>query len=211
MTKKYKLLKDLPTFKAGDEFFLSNKGNLVAGTPENPETITTNIYGVDRPVDLIAYSQKTLEEFPDILTEWFEEVKESTDSIHWEPKRGDKCFILENANIRPTVYTAMLRDYNAWRVGRVFRTEEECEKARDRELAEVRLRRTSTFTPDFENGRGGWFVAYNHLEGKLEYFQCSWQDAGESVRYETREDAEKSIKENEREWKIYFGIEEGEK
>lgn len=209
MTKKYKLLKDLPTFKAGDEFFLSNKGNLVAGTPENPETITTNIYGVDRPVDLIAYSQKTLEEFPDILTEWFEEVKESTDSIHWEPKRGDKCFILENANIRPTVYTAMLRDYNAWRVGRVFRTEKECEKAYYRELVEARLRRTSTFEPDFENDNGGWVVFYNPQEKILETHEVYRYDYGEIVRYETNEDAKKSIKENREDWLVYFGVKEG--
>ena len=37
--KRYKLLKDLPTFKAGDEFFISQSGNLIAGTPENPKIV----------------------------------------------------------------------------------------------------------------------------------------------------------------------------
>lgn len=46
--------------------------------------------------------------------------------------------------------------------------------------------------------------------GDLFYISQSWQDAGESVRYETREDAEKSIKENREDWLIYFGIREGE-
>ena len=207
--KRYKLLKDLPTFKAGDEFFLSDKGNLVARTPENPETITANIYGIDRPVDLIAYSQKTLEKFPDILTEWFEEIEEeSVDSIHWIPKFGNKYFILENSNIRPTFYTGMLRDYSAWRTGKIFRAKEECEKARDHELAEVRLRRTSKFKPDFENDKGGWIVVYNYRYHKLFAQNVQFEDAGEPVRYETREDAEKSIKENREDWMIYFGIEE---
>ena len=94
-------------------------------------------------------------------------------------------------------------------MGRTYRTKEECEKAYKRELAEVRLRRTSNFKPDFKNGNGGWFVTYNHLEGKLEYFQCSWQDSGEPVRYKTREDAKESIKENERDWLNYFGIKKG--
>ena len=37
MDKRYKLLKDLPTFKAGDEFFISKDGNLIAGTPKKTE------------------------------------------------------------------------------------------------------------------------------------------------------------------------------
>ena len=190
---KYKLLKDLPGLKKGT---ILSEGEPIFGV----KTLITK----NNDVGTTFIGNELFEEL-------FEEIQEEpTDSIHWNPRIGDRCFILENTNIRPTLYTGMLRDYNAWRTGKIFRTEEECEKACDRELAEVRLRRTSTFTPDFENGRGGWFVAYNHLEGKLEYFQCSWQDAGESVRYETREDAEKSIKENREDWLIYFGIREGE-
>ena len=36
--KQYKLLKDLPTFKAGQLAYISKTGNLIAGTPENQET-----------------------------------------------------------------------------------------------------------------------------------------------------------------------------
>ena len=145
--KQYRLLKDLPTFKAGDLFYISEYGALIYD---------------DGGFGVMAYAQSTLEKFPNILTEWFEEIEEPTDSIHWKPKIGDRCFILENANIRPTNYTGMLRDYNAWRTGRVFRTEEECEKALDRELAEVRLRKNSDFEPDFKNGKGGWIVGYDY-------------------------------------------------
>lgn len=100
----------------------------------------------------------------------------------------------------------MLRDYNAWRTGRVFRTEEECEKALDRELAEVRLRRTSDFEPDFENGNGGWIVGYDHEEDRLLATPIDYIDYGEPIRYATKEEAEKSIRENREDWKIYFGI-----
>ena len=197
--KRYKLLKDLPTFKAGQLAYISKTGNLIAGIPENQETTETGLI-------IMIYHETTLKKFPNILTEWFEEVQEPTDSIHWKPKIGDRCFILENANIRPTNYTGMLRDYNAWSTGRVFRTEEECEKARDRELAEVRLQRTSTFKPDFENGKGGWIVFYDHECKTLAIFKIGCYDSGEPVHYATREEAEKSIRENERDWKIYFGI-----
>lgn len=201
--KRYKLLKDLPTFKAGQLAYISKTGNLIAGTPENQKTTETGLI-------IMIYHETTLKKFPNILTEWFEEIKEPTDSIHWKPKIGDRCFILENANIRPTNYTGMLRDYNAWCTGRVFRTEEECEKALDRELAEVRLRRTSTFKPDFKNDRGGWAVYYDYGCETLAVCGFDYYDAGEPVRYATREDAEKSIEENERDWKIYFGIKEEE-
>ena len=197
--KRYKLLKDLPTFKAGQLAYISKTGNLIAGTPENQKTTETGLI-------IMIYHETTLKKFPEILTEWFEEIKEPLDSIHWKPKIGDRCFILENANIRPTNYTGMLRDYNAWCTGRVFRTEEECEKALDRELAKVRLQRTSTFKPDFENGKGGWAVYYDHGCETLAVCKFDDYDAGEPVRYATREEAEKSIRENEQDWKIYFGI-----
>ena len=197
--KRYKLRKDLPTFKAGQLAYISKTGNLIAGTPENQKTTETGLI-------IMIYHETTLKKFPNILTEWFEEIEEPTDSIHWKPKIGDRCFILENANIRPTNYTGMLRDYNAWCTGRVFRTEEECEKALDRELAEVRLRRTSTFKSDFENGKGGYIVYYDYSNNRLECLVCGWQNAGESVRYATEEEDEKSIRENKQDWKIYFGI-----
>lgn len=199
--KRYRLLKDLPTFKAGQLAYISKTGNLIAGTPENQETTETGLI-------IMIYHETTLKKFPNILTEWFEEIEEPTDNIHWKPKIGERCFILENANIRPTNYTGMLRDYNAWCTGRVFRTEEECEKARGRELAEVRLQRTSTFKPDFENGKGGWIVFYDHECKTLAIFKIGCYDSGEPVHYATREEAEKSIRENREDWMIYFGVKE---
>lgn len=198
--KQYRLLKDLPTFKAGQLAYISKTGNLIAGTPENQETTETGLI-------IMIYHETTLKKFPNILTEWFEEI-ELTDSIHWKPKNDDRCFILENANIRPTNYTGMLRDYNAWRTGRVFRTEEECEKARDRELAEVRLRRTSDFKPDFENGNGGWLVGYDHEDDRLLAVPIDYIDYGEPVRYATEEEAKRSISENREDWLAYLGIKE---
>lgn len=194
--KQYKLLKDLPELKAGSTFVEVGKGDM-----ENLKLI----YQIDDDgVPRCAYTWID----PEKPNEWFEEIRESTDSIHWNPMIGEKCFILENANIIPTLFTGKLRDYNAWRTGKIFRTEEECEKARDRELAEARLRRTSTFEPDFKDDKAGWAIYYNHRRQELWCDETLWYDAGEPVRYETEEEAEKSIKENERDWLTYFGIEE---
>jgi hypothetical protein len=190
---KYRLLKDLPNLKKGT---ILSEGEPIFGV----RTLITK----NNSVGTTFIGNELFEEL-------FEEIQEKpTDSIHWKPRIGDRCFILENANIIPTLFTRMLRDYNAWRTGRVFRTKKEAEQAFDRELAEVRLRRTSTFKPDFDNDKGGWVVFYNYSNRKLYSMLDCRTNSGEPVRYATREDAQKSIEENERDWKIYFGIEEGE-
>lgn len=99
-------------------------------------------------------------------------------------------------------------DYYRRALGFIYPTEEECEKARERKLAKVRLQRTSTFKPDFENGNGGWVVFFSYMHKELHPIREGYSDSGEPVRYATEEEAEKSIKENEQDWKIYFGIEE---
>lgn len=60
--KRYKLKKDLPTFKAGGTFHINDKGNLV---PDN-----------EFSKGIVAYSKSTLDKFPSILTDWFEEYEE---------------------------------------------------------------------------------------------------------------------------------------
>ena len=188
---KYKLLKDLPGLKKGT---ILSEGEPIFGV----KTLITK----NNDVGTTFIGNELFEEL-------FEEIQEEpTDSIHWNPRIGDRCFILENANIKPTLYTGRLRDCNAWRTGKIFRNEEECEKARDRELAEARLRRTSTFEPDFENDNGGWVVFYNPREKKLETDEVYRFDYGEIVRYETEEEAQRSTEENREDWLTYFGIEE---
>ena len=187
---KYRLLKDLPGLEKGSILSEYGSGSVLR--------------------ILVAEEGKTVANFfsNEMFEKFFEEIKEPVDSIHWKPKIGDRCFILENANIRPTNYTGMLRDYNAWSTGRVFRTEEECEKARDRELAEVRLQRTSNFEPDFEDCRGGWVVYYNYKDKELYAYDTDYDDSGEIVRYATKEEVEKSIRENREDWMKHFGVKE---
>lgn len=202
--KQYRLLKDLPTFKAGQLAYISKTGNLIAGTPENQKTTETGLI-------IMIYHETTLKKFPNILTEWFEEIKEPTDSAHWTPKKDDEYFWMNSyGETQPDVWDGDSIDSMRLALGMVYRTEEECEEARDRRLAEVRLRRTSTFKPDFENEGGGWIVFYNHKDRELYTAVDPIADGGEPVRYATKEDAKKSIKENRKDWLIYFGIKEGQ-
>lgn len=202
--KQYRLLKDLPTFKAGQLAYISKTGNLIAGTPENQKTTETGLI-------IMIYHETTLKKFPNILTEWFEEIKEPTDSIHWKPKKDDEYFWMNSyGETQPDVWDGDSIDIMRLALGMIYRTEEECERARERKLAEVRLRQTSNFKPDFKNGKGGWAVYYDHGHETLAVCELDDCDAGEPVRYATREEAKKSIEENEQDWKIYFGIKEEE-
>lgn len=195
---KYKLLKDTPTIKAGTIF----------------EEVTSDFDGLKELTRITPIGAKTIPQFTiqdiDNFDEWFEEI-EPTDSIHWEPKNDDiYYYITIEGSVDSDIWTEHPMDDDRWTFGNIYRTEEECEKARDRRLAKVRLQRTSTFEPDFENGKGGWAVYYDHGHETLAVCKLDDCDAGEPVRYATREDAKKSIEENEQDWKIYFGIKEEE-
>ena len=198
----YKLLKDLPTFKAGQLAYVSSLGNLMAGTPEEPEIAYTGL-------NLMMYHKTTLDKFPEILTEWFEEIKEPVNSIHWKPKYDDWYFyISDHGSVCSDIWNDNYTDNKRLAFGFVYRTEEECKAALDRKLAEARLRQTSTFEPDFENCEGGWVVGYDYDDNSLIAIPVDNADYGEIVRYATEEDALKSIKENRADWLKYLGIKE---
>lgn len=195
---KYKLLKDTPTIKAGTIF--EEIVNMSDGTRE----LTVAVPGEDTPQD----PQFTIQDI-DNFDEWFEEIKEPTDSAHWKPKYDDWYFyISDHGSVCSDIWNDNYTDNKRLAFGFVYRTEEECERARERKLAEVRLRRTSDFKPDFENGKGGWIVFYSYMYKELHSMRDSYTDSGELVRYETEEEAKRSIKENREDWLTYFGVKE---
>ena len=195
---KYKLLKDTPTIKAGTIF------EEIVSMSDGTRELAVAVPGEDIPED----PQFAIQDI-DNFDEWFEEIEEPTDSIHWTPKKDDEYFWMNSyGETQPDVWDGDSIDSMRLALGMVYCTEEECEKAKERRLAKVRLQRTSTFEPDFENGNGGWVVFYSYADKELHSMRDSCTDSGELVRYATEEDAKKSIRENERDWKIYFGIEE---
>lgn len=193
---KYKLLKDLPELKAGSTFVEVDTKDM-----ENLKLIyQIDDEGIPRCVYTLIDPEKT--------NEWFEKIEEPVDSIHWKPKIGDRYWTSGNTSVYSQVWKDDEFDRDRYESGRVYKTKQECEKARDRELAEVRLRRTSTFKPDFENGNGGWIIGYDYRLKELTCVNVVRTNYGEPVRYKTKEEAEKSIKENRDDWLTYFRIKE---
>ena len=195
----YKLLKDTPTIKAGTMF-----REVVSDYDGARELVRVT------PISAKTNPQWTIQDV-DNFDEWFEEMGEPTDGIHWKPKFGDIYWRIDSDGeiVERRWQDDEINKYD-YLSANAYNCLEEIEQASERKLAEVRLQRTSTFEPDFENRNGGWTVGYNH---RLKMLICSnipSVDSGEPVRYATEEDAEKSIRENERDWKIYFGIKEEE-
>jgi hypothetical protein len=123
--KQYKLLKDLPTFKAGQLAYISKTGNLIAGTPENQKTTETGLI-------IMIYHETTLKKFPEILTEWFEEIQEPTDSIHWKPKKDNRYYFVDSwGDVCFNFWNDRIVDDKRLALGSIYPTEEECEKARE--------------------------------------------------------------------------------
>nr|DAO73145.1 MAG TPA: hypothetical protein [Caudoviricetes sp.] len=195
----YKLLKDTPTIKAGTMF----------------REVVSDYDGARELARITPIGAKTSPQFTiqdiDNFDEWFEEIKGPVDGIHWKPKYDDWYFyISDHGSVCSDIWNDNYTDNNRLAFGSVYRTEKEAQKACERRLAKVRLQQTSDFKPDFENGKGGWFVFYSYMYKELHSMRDSYTDSGELVRYETEEDARRSIEENEQDWKIYFGIKEEE-
>lgn len=69
---RYRLIKDLPTFKAGQTFHTDEQGNLWLDPYQGPSNHWL--------AEVMAYHHKTIEHFPEILTDWFEEIEEPAES-----------------------------------------------------------------------------------------------------------------------------------
>lgn len=197
MMKRYKLLKDLPALKAGSTFIEVDK--------KDSDGLTL-IYQIDdEGIPRCAYTLIK----PGVSNEYFKEIQEPTDSIHWKPQQDEKIWYLDENGDTNFTYFDKDNLYHLRRIefGNAYRTSGECEQARERKLAKVRLHQTSNFKPDFENGNGGYIVSYDYYFHQLSTLSVSSEDSGEPVFYATEEEAEESIKENREDWMIYFGVE----
>lgn len=130
--KKYRLLKDLPTFKAGEIFKLKG-GNLYYYPAENG---TENTHWSDK---IMAYHHKTLEKFPNILDEWFEEVEEPK-NFWFIDEYSPACGVLAK-NYNPDFWR--YDEYHIDKlkqIGNYFSSKEEAEKAVEKLKAWKRLK-----------------------------------------------------------------------
>lgn len=190
--KRYKLLKDTPTFKAGNIFYISERGDLFYDDSNN---------------GIKAYCHKTLEKFPNILTDWFEEIKE----MNWKPKTGDEYWTIYNdGSIDGNTWHDDCIDKERYEVGNCYRTEEDAEHAKKVQIARTKIKRSSNFVPDWDNKcQEKFFVYLNHFAKYLDVGNTvSYNTIGQIVFYQTRKDAERAIEELKQEYFLHFGVEQ---
>lgn len=195
--KKYKLKKDLPTFKAGEEFEISKSGNLIRR-------------GEVRGKAIVAYAAQTLEKFPNILKDWFEEIPEEPKTV-WDLKDGDEWYFINyNSKHCYVSHTFDKGCLDAFlEVGNVFLTQEEVEKALARRKAkQILLRDTKGFKPDWGNGdQMKYYVSYHYLGHYFNVDFC-WSVNEDRIYFATYLDAAESLKNHRKEWLTYLGVEE---
>lgn len=195
--KRYKLKRDLPTFKAGEIFYISDTGNLFDRNFLHAKS------------SHIVYSFKEIEKFPNILTDWFEEVREST---RWKPEMHQVYrYINTNSSVSGSTWTDDYFDNGRFEIGNCFQTKEEAERVVKylKALAVVR----GDATKKFVKGENNWYVYYDTDSNSIHSsISCSMLDNGifGLPYFATKEDAQRSIEQHKNEWLTIFGIEDGE-
>lgn len=209
--KRFKLLKDLPTFKAGEEFFISKSGNLIAGTPSDPKQIAVETrYGLPMKIDLMAYAKETLEEFPNILKDWFKEIEEPElpkefFCVDIDRVLGyDYSYFSSSKNTRQE-YIRFIEKYKS--VGNYFETREEAEKYLEYLKAKAIIKQdTKGFTPNWKNCENKYYGYWNSGENSIDYL-VSYVTKYSDICFKTEEDIKESFKKHPKEWKTYLTYE----
>ena len=189
--KRYKLKRDLPTFKAGEIFYISETGNLLRESDNVP-----------------AYSWSTIDKFPNILTDWFEEVNELT---RWKPEENHVYYYVnDDSYVSADVwYDRYNTDHDRFDIGNCFQTKEEAERAAEylKALAVVRGDATTKFARDRNNFYVYYDIISNHLAVGVSFYDLENGIFGLPY-FATTEGAKRSIKEHKNEWLTIFGVKE---
>lgn len=197
---RYKLKKELPTFRIGDEFALPKSGGLwlIEGYDERGDW-----YG-----RILAYSQSTLDKFPNILKDWFEEILESPKTVD-DLEGNMQCWVIDDDAVWCAPWCDVVDAVDKRRIGRIALTKEDANK----ELVwckarQTLLRDTKGFKPNLKECDFGWAVYYDPMDVRPRLKCNCGQYADGSIRFSSVEDARASIGLHEKEWLTYLGIEE---
>lgn len=189
--KRYKLKRDIPAFKAGEVFYLSDAGNLFRESDNVP-----------------VYGWTIIDKNPNILTDWFEEIDEST---RWKPEMGhDYYYISGVGHVYDDFWDdSQFVDRGRFEIGNCFQTNEEAEQVVEylKALAVVRGDATSKF----EKARRNWRVYYDSVYKYLA-IESNFSDINNGIfglpYFATEEDAQRSIELHRNEWLTIFGVED---
>lgn len=188
--KRYKLKRDIPAFKAGEVFYLSDAGNLFRESDNVP-----------------VYGWTIIDKNPSTLTDWFEEIKESN---RWKPETGQEyCYLGSDGSVMNDEWVGLSIDCDRFEIGNCFQTKEEAEQAVEylKALAVVRGNATSKFIKGIDNWSVHYYAPHNCLDVSDNSY-CIRNGTFGLPYFATREDAQRSIERHKNEWLTIFGVKE---
>lgn len=189
--KRYKLLKDLPTFDKGDIFRVDEDSGCLIREEDG----------------VVAYAPYTLERFSILNSDWFEGIPEGK---RWRAEKDEVYWCVKNdGGIADDYEQRTGIDDRLYKFGNYFKTEEEAQRTAEWIKAFAILRDdTKGFKPDWrDDDQEKWSVVYDHEVGTMS--PVNYYTSQKSVLYfATRDDAEESIGAHERQWLTFFGVEE---
>lgn len=188
--KRYKLLKDLPTFKAGDEFYIDSNNDLRL-----------------KGRYIIAYNHYTLEKFPNILKDWFEEIPENK---RWRAEYGG-----EYAYIADDGLVSFDNDCREYTDNYRYRTGNYARVGDPRSLVEYKEYNIArqTLLDDAEGGKYSYseenWCTYSKYTQEWTGFDNDIYHPG-MIYFRTGEALQKSLEEHKEQWRIVRKYEIGE-
>lgn len=193
--KRYRLLKDTPTIKAGTIF-----EEVVSDFDKLKELVRIT------PIGTKTVPQWTIQDINN-FNEWFEEIEE----MEWRPKMYQEYWYVTNyGTTSNTHWHDEGVDHDRYNIGNCYRTKEDCEYAQRVQIAQTKIKRSSDFVPDWNDKKQEkWCVVYDYQKKRLGAYVFFCIDQGAIVSYETVEDAEQAIEDLEPEYLLHFGVEEG--
>lgn len=189
--KRYKLLKDLPNFNKGDEFYISEKdGGLVR--------VSDDVY---------AFSRLALEKCPNILKdgEWFEKIPD--EYKRWRAECSETYWYLDDCGVTlsKTDWDEYTDDFR-YSVGNHFKTEEEAKTHKEYLLAKQVL------IDDADGGKfisitKNWYASYDVLGWDL---YRTYDYSPGQIYFKDEESLKKSLEKHKEQWEIVRRYEMGE-
>lgn len=128
----------------------------------------------------------------------------------WTPKEGDRYWVIcENGDVEFTYAEGKAGTKSRVAIGNCFQAKKEAEKATEwlKAFNVIRVD-TKGFKPNWGDVRQAkWTAEYNHETHKLNVYWASLVSSGVPY-FESEEDIRKSIKDHEKAWLIFLGIEQ---
>ena len=182
----------MPAFKAGTECYIEEAGHMVPC----------------RGISYTIVHKDQLEKNPNILTDWFEEIKEQT---RWKPEKFQNYYHVGGDGFvySDTWANGSAVDNGRFEIGNCFKIEEEAERAAEylKALAVVRGDATSEFVKYNDN----WSIGYDHEHKSINAF-CNPYITRNGIfglpYFATKDDAQRSIEQHKNEWLTIFGFED---